>query len=279
MGATGIKVAAPKAKKGEVAGPAQAGYLVFLSQHQITRLAELAVAATRSGGNVSGPDARKAADSSHSIDIALFGRMIAEATDLNVDACAQVAHALSVHAVDTEFDYFTAVDDRAPEDNAGAGMIGTVEFNSSTLYRYATVDVDGLNRALGDGAATRRAVGAFVRAFVTSMPTGKQNTFANRTLPDAVVVMVREGQSVNLVGAFEDAVVVGPDESRMAETSRRLSAYGADVDTAFGTAPLRAFVVRVGEATEPLATLGESVSLASLLTGLDEVLVDRMVLR
>ena len=134
----------------------------------------------------------------------------------------QVAHALSVHAVDNEYDYFTAVDDHKNADDdedAGAGMIGTVEFNSSTLYRYATVDVDRLRDNLGDAEATRRAVEAFVRAFVQSMPTGKQNTFANRTLPDAVLVVLRDTQSINLVGAFEDAIT-GRDHGRVASRDR-----------------------------------------------------------
>ena len=70
-----------------------------------------------------------------SVDIALFGRMAASDPTLNYDAAAQVAHAISTHAVQNEYDYFTAVDDLQKEDNAGAGHLGTVEFNSSTLYR------------------------------------------------------------------------------------------------------------------------------------------------
>jgi len=146
----------------------------------------------------------------HPVDVALFGRMVADLPNLNVDASVQVAHALSTHPVETEFDYFTAVDDekdRNDGDDAGAGMIGTVEFNSSTLYRYATLGVDLLAENLdGDAEATAKAARAFVEGFVKSMPTGKQNTFANRTLPSAVVVVVRDDQPVNLVSAFEDPV-------------------------------------------------------------------------
>ncbi len=198
---------------------------------------------------------------SGTVDLALFGRMVADTTDLNVDAACQVAHAISVHPVDNEFDYFTAVDDHKAADDAedaGAGMIGTVEFNASTLYRYATVDADALKKNLGDDEATRRAVEAFVRAFVTSMPTGKQNTFANRTLPDAVVISIRETQPVNLVGAFEDAVIEKP---RLRVASERLAVYAQEVDAAFGTAPVVSWVVRIGEATEALAVLGESTPL------------------
>lgn len=259
--AAGIKIEKPKAKKGEAEQPAQSGYLLFLSHNQIRNLAELAIESERSGVAIGKNAAKDAANSEHSIDLALFGRMVAEAPDLNVDACAQVAHAISVHAVDNEYDYFTAVDDKAPADNAGAGMIGTVEFNSSTLYRYATVNVDALQASLGNAAAAARAVEAFIRSFVTSMPTGKQNTFANRTLPDAVVVFVRNNQPVNLVGAFEDAIELRSDRARMGEASSRLADYSLDLDRAYGQSPDAAYVVRVGDATKPLIALGEDSNL------------------
>jgi len=263
----GIKLTEPRARKDqtEPRQSAESGYLLFLSRRQVNGLAELAVAAAQDGGVVNKGMARRTADSAHSIDIALFGRMVADATDLSVDAAVQVAHALSVHAVDNEFDYFTALDDRSPESEPGAGMIGTVEFNSATLYRYATVDVDGLQANLGDVEAAARAVEAFLRAFVTSMPSGKQNTFANRTLPDAVVVQVRERQPVNLVGAFEEAVVGGDGVSRLQGACERLAEHSLSVDEAYGTRPSRAFVVRVGESTAPLAPLGEPVGLDDLV--------------
>ena len=135
----------------------------------------------------------------------LFGRMVADDPSLNSDAAAQVAHSISTHAVQNEYDYFTAVDDCQAEDNAGAGHLGTVEYNSSTLYRYATVNVMELAGQLG-AAQAAETVRAFGEAFLFSMPTGKQNTFANRTLPDAVYVTLREDQPVNLCGAFERAV-------------------------------------------------------------------------
>jgi CRISPR system Cascade subunit CasC len=223
-----------KGKEGEVP-PAEAGYLLFLSNGQIRGLAELAVASAGDAGgerpSIDKKEARARADRDHSVDVSLFGRMVADATDLNVDAAAQVAHALSVHKVDNEFDYFTAVDDHKKADvdeDAGAGMIGTVEFNSSTLYRYATVDIDRLNDNLGNGEATRRAIEAFVRAFVASMPTGKQNTFANRTLPDAVLVVVRESQSINFVGAYEEAVEEQVSGGRIAASIERLARHGTD---------------------------------------------------
>lgn len=141
-----------------------------------------------------------------SIDIALFGRMVADNTILNEDASSQVAHSISTHAIQSEFDFFTAVDDLAPEDNAGAGMLGTVEYNSSTLYRYANIALHDFYRQLSDKEDTINATKLFVKSFVESMPTGKINTFANQTLPQAIVVSLRSDRPLNMVSAFEEPI-------------------------------------------------------------------------
>jgi CRISPR system Cascade subunit CasC len=260
LSAGGIKLALPRGKKDV---PEESGYLLFLSRLQIDRLADLAVA----GEGLDKKAAQAVLKQHNSIDLALFGRMVADVTDLNVDASAQVAHALSTHAVDTEYDYFTAVDDHKAadvEEDAGAGMIGTVEFNSSTLYRYATVDVDLLRRNLGDDEATVRAIEAFIDAFIRSMPTGKQNTFANRTLPDAIVVSLRDDQPVSFVGAFEEPVLAAESGGRVAASVERLASYAKDVADAFDLAPVQTWVVGVGERTSALDALGDRVSLDKL---------------
>jgi CRISPR system Cascade subunit CasC len=278
----GIKMVEAKAKKGaDVVEPALSGYLLFLSARQAHNLAALAVTVGQSADQSVALDAIKgeakaAADSEHSIDIALFGRMVADQKDLGVDASAQVAHAISVHAVENEFDYFTAIDDRSPEDQSGAGMIGTVEFNSSTLYRYATVDVNALQDNLGSVEATAKAVKAFVTSFVRSMPTGKQNTFANRTLPEGVVVIVRDSQPINLVQAFESAVTVSSGQSRVSEACNRLACEAQEIDEAYGEKPVAILVNRHGEATDPLGVLGKSTPLPELVEGLAELVEARL---
>jgi len=180
--------------------------MFFISSAQVKALAQLIINNLDSNQKltVSPTDVKKAINDWPGIDIALFGRMVADDPSLNTNACAQVAHAISTHRVNTEFDYFTAVDDLAPADNAGAGHIGTVEFNSSTLYRYATIAVHGLSKYLGED--TIDSVCEFIRIFACSMPTGKQNTFANRTTPNAMLFTLRTDQPVNLVGAFEKPV-------------------------------------------------------------------------
>jgi CRISPR system Cascade subunit CasC len=211
--------------------------------------------------------AHNALKQSPGIDVALFGRMVADDPALNTDACAQVAHSISTHKVSSEYDYFTAVDDLSPEDNAGAGHIGTVEFNSSTLYRYATVDVHNLHKHLKDDTA--EAMLGFVRAFVCSMPTGKQNTFANRTLPDAVLVTLRTDQPINLVGAFERPVRAGKnsDEGYVAASAKAFVEHARKVYSDWLGQPEHSLVTG-----DLLAELGEVYSLPDLLGRLADLI-------
>ncbi|NDL56608.1 type I-E CRISPR-associated protein Cas7/Cse4/CasC [Phytoactinopolyspora mesophila] len=270
----GIVVKPPK--KGEVE---ESGYLVFLSRRQIESLASAAVEAAGAddvGKALKEADVKALADRDHSIAISLFGRMVADQADLNVDAAAQVAHAISVHPVETEFDYYTAVDDTNPEEDTGAGMIGTVEFNSSTLYRYATVDANRLADNLGDVEATSRAVRTFVESFIRSMPTGKQNTFANRTLPEAVIVMVRDTQPINLVGAFENPIRESEVEGRIKRASEALRDEAQEIERAYSETPVSSWVVRVGEDTASLDDLGGSVALADLVASVGAIVGARL---
>lgn len=258
-----------KTEKKKDAKDVESGYLMFLSHRQLNNLAAAALDAHR-GTPLDKAVLKRLADTEHSVDIAMFGRMLADMSDINVDAACQVAHAISVHGVETEFDYFTAVDDLKGTDETGAGMIGTIEFNSSTLYRYATIDVDALHRTLGDATATRVAVEAFITAFVRSMPKGKQNTFANRTLPDAVLVRIRDTQSINFVGAFETPVRETVGSGRVAAAAVALADYVRAVEAAYGERPISSWVTQVGEQTAVLTDLGKSVTVDELVTGVGE---------
>lgn len=182
----------------------ETGALLMVSHGQIEKLAQYAL-----NGIPDDKEAKKEIKTmlqgNQSLDLALFGRMVADNPELNVDASAQVAHAISTHEVVSEYDYFTALDDLQPKDTAGAAMLGSLEFNSATLYRYANVNIAELCHNLGNEDAVTGAV-EFVKQFVITMPSGKQNTFANKTLPNYVMVSVRTDTPVNLVSAFEEPV-------------------------------------------------------------------------
>jgi CRISPR system Cascade subunit CasC len=207
----------PSKSKGKEDGPKspQTEYLLFLSNNAITTLADLiaehhdALIADKVPREVK-KAIEECVGSASAVDVALFGRMLADRKELNVDAAAQVAHAISTHRVDRESDFFTAVDDWTQSGEADAGMLGTVEFNSSCQYRYAVVNYDQLLRNLGgDNVWAQRGLLAFLKAAVQAIPTGKQNTFAAHNLPSFIAYAVHEGQPVSLANAFEVPVKAG----------------------------------------------------------------------
>lgn len=219
--------------------------LLFISPYEVQELAKC-VAGLQDVSKVKSAVKNKKSQESASkdmVDISLFGRMVATDPSLNVDASVQVAHAIGIGKMNPEFDYFTALDDCSPEDNAGAAMIETTEFTSSTMYRYATIDVLHLCENLGSAAVACRGIEAFLKAFVTSMPTGKQNSFANRTLPGAVVLQLRDTQPVSLVNAFEKPVEASHGKSQIEIGCERLAKQEEAVDKAFGTTPQKTFVI------------------------------------
>lgn len=248
--------------------------LFFISTAQAKALAKLAV---ENSSSLTKPSkelkdkAKTALQQAPGIDIALFGRMVADSPSLNTDACAQVAHSISTHKISNEYDYFTAVDDLAPEDNVGAGHIGTVEYNSSTLYRYATVAAHELCNLLKHD--TTDAVVGFVRAFVCSMPTGKQNTFANRTLPDAVMVTLRNDQPINLVGAFERPVRAGKtnDEGYVVASAKAFIGHAQAVYENWLGGPELSLVTGI-----LLEDVGQQLSFTELLATLRDELNQRL---
>ena len=273
--ATGVKVVA-STRAGAASGKPVTQYLIFIGNTEIGKLANIALEWMDQG-----KDPAKAPDSAmkkevsgvfhgeQAVDIALFGRMLADAPDLNTDASAQVAHAISVDAIKPEYDYFTAADDFTEADNAGAAMIDSVGFNSSTLYRYATVNLDALQEQIGNAEATARVASVFVEAFIRSMPTGKQNSYANRTLPETCIVAFRDSQPINAVEAFERPVAAEHDQPISQVAGRRLVEELRRIQDAYDEQPVRAWAISTDLSTQDLASVAESVGLKDLTSQVD----------
>lgn len=288
--AAGIKTEVDKqSKKADPETPEpspypRTSYLIFLSQQQVDRAVQTLL--ERGDEKISSGDAKAILDTNHSVDMAMFGRMVADDAAYNVDAAVQVAHAIGIHGSTPDFDYFTAVDDLAEEgQETGAGMIGTIQMMSSTLYRYATVNLDGLEKNLGSAEVARQAAGQFIEAFIASMPTGKINTFANQTLPELVYVAIRDTRPVSLVNAFETPVLEethgsfqfetgakGESKSRRTVAAERLAQEARDVQEVYGFAPRAAFVMGMGDLAAPFEGIAESTTLAGLTERVDEEL-------
>lgn len=235
-------------------------YLLFLGQREIAEVARIvheqwegigageappdqgkkAGKAKKQAAKAAAPELKKALDAvfngGKSVDVALFGRMLADMPANNQHAACQVAHAISTHAVEREFDFYTAVDDLKPDDTAGADMMGTVEFNSACFYRYAIVDWDKLVENLqGDAELALKGLRGFLEGFVVAEPTGKQNTFAAHNPPEFVALSLRRnGAPRSLANAFETAVMVRKGESLTRRSAEELVRKGRALQAAFG---------------------------------------------
>lgn len=269
-------------------------YLLFLGKREITALAEAidqhwnliveAEAAQAEDGGKKKKSKKDAAGSApkevkdqieavfnggKAVDVALFGRMLADMPEKNQHAACQVAHAISTHAVEREFDFYTAVDDLKPEDSAGADMMGTVEFNSACYYRYAVVDWEKLVVNLqGDADLATKGLRTFLEGFVLAEPTGKQNSFAAHNPPEFVAVSVcHDAAPRNLANAFETAIRAKTGESLTRKSAEALATKAQTLDTAY---PRKGHTFVLNVAKADMGGFGEDK--ASLNAVLDAVL-------
>lgn len=217
---------------------------MFVADAEVRRVAEqlfaLYQANTDGFGALTGKDLdEKLKDDSlpPAVDIALFGRMTTAAAFEDVSAAMQVAHAISTGKVERQFDYYTAVDDLpSPDADLGADMIGDVEFNSATYYKYFSLDWRELCRNLGgDESTARRAVAAFLEAAALSTPTGKQNSFAAHNPPDAILVEVKPRRiPVSYANAFITPVRPTGTESVVERSIAELAKYAGKLKQSYG---------------------------------------------
>ncbi len=195
------------------------------------------------------------------LDIALFGRMVANAPDMNVEAAASFAHAISTHRVDSEIDYFTAVDDLRPEDESGSAHIGSLEFNSATYYRYVSLDLGQLAKNLKTDDVCS-AVDAFVKALFLAVPSARQATMAAATPWNYAIVTLRKGQRMQL--PFNDAVrIFAKNPDLVANSVEALKARFASAERMYGS---------LFGLLKKMEISQESGSVDDLVAGLDEAI-------
>ncbi len=228
------------------------------------------------------------------VDVGLFGRMVTDEAIRDVEAACQVAHALSTHRVEQEFDYFTAVDDlqgrndAEREEDSGADMIGDVEFNSACYYKYFSVDRDALvdnlvgrsilkDKVPEDAEVSARdlaasAIRVMLEAAVRVTPSGKQNTFASHTLPAAILVEVRPTRSpISYANAFVNPVRPSKSEGNLVSDSIcQLSKHTETLTEAFSLESTHRWWFEPGAEVEIAGTV-RVPTLAQLLKLLEDV--------
>jgi CRISPR system Cascade subunit CasC len=213
-----------KTEKAKDGGADLTNVLIYIAPKELDEIAS-GLLAGRGAGDLAKEISKTLKGRASAPDIALFGRMLADSPITNLDAAVQVAHAISTHRVDFEYDFFTAVDDLKPSDDPGAGMMGSIGYNSACYYRFARLDWNKLVENLGDGELATHTAEAFLQASIDANPSGMQNSHDNQTPPALVLAVVRaHGGGWSLANAFEAPVkagreggVVGPSVERLAD--------------------------------------------------------------
>ena len=237
-----------KKEKMDSQEPEKTSYLVYISKSEIAALTQTVL---KNWDNLNPPEDKKSEKVAAKLvapliketkkrtsapDIALFGRMLADQPDLNLNAACQVAHAISTHRITMEMDYYTAVDDLNPSEETGAGMVGFTGFNSACFYRYARIDWRQLVTNLNDDALlAARTVEGFIRSSIAAVPSGKKNSTAPFNPPSFILAVVRkDGMGWNLANAFEASVRPKFDEGLVAPSLDKLERYWARLTEVYG---------------------------------------------
>ena len=178
---------------------------------------------------------------------ALFGRMVTSDPAANIDAAIHVAHAFTVHAEESESDYFSVVDDlREPSEDAGAAHIGDTELTAGVFYGYVVVDVPTLVSNLTgctpeswrDTPENRELAGTItehlVRLIATVSPGAKLGSTAPYSYADLVLVEAGPHQPRSLANAFRN-----PVKAQVGDAVKALCAHLSKLDDAYGSGEVR----------------------------------------
>lgn len=172
----------------------------------------------------------------HAVDISLFGRMLASTPGYNVEASCQVAHAISVHPVVIEDDYFTAVDDlNEGSKDSGAAHIGETGFAAGLFYSYICLNRELLEKNLGgDESLAQRAIRALTEASVKVAPEGKQNSFGSRAYASYVLAEKGDQQPRSLSVAFLKPITTHDSDDYGTAAVQALIRHQTNMDRVYG---------------------------------------------
>ncbi|TSE20598.1 CRISPR system Cascade subunit CasC [Tepidimonas alkaliphilus] len=176
---------------------------------------------------------------------ALFGRMVTSDLLARVDAPVHVAHAFTVHAANTEMDYFTVVDDLNRDDETGAAHANQTELGAGLYYGYVAVDVPLLVGNLTgadpkdwrnqDPATVRQVLEALIDSVARQSPGAKKGSTAPYAWAEMVFLETGRSQPRTLANAFLDALRLdGKADPRQAAIDR-LAAHLEQLDAMYGS--------------------------------------------
>lgn len=169
------------------------------------------------------------------LESALFGRMVTSDPEANTDAAIHVAHSFTVHAEESESDYFTVVDDlRVRDSEAGSGGIFDTELTSGLFYGYVVVDVNLLvGNLAGDRDLAGKVVEHLIHLIATVSPGAKKGSTAPYGYADLLLVELGRRQPRSLAGAFRKAVTLKRDGDVAADAVVALADHMTKLDACY----------------------------------------------
>jgi len=243
-----------KLKKGKEEDPGQGleiEQLAFFSPSEVQAIEKLADQLVDEKRAPSEDELNLLRKTTNAVDVAMFGRMLADKPGFNIEAAVQVAHAITVHEVAVEDDFFTAVDDLNKRDeNLGAGHMGSVEFGAGLFYQYICVDRGLLLENLdGDAQLAAKGLRALVEAAAKTSPTGKQSTFASRAYASVVLAEKGDQQPRSLSLAFLEPIA---GRNPLEDATHVLLETRAKMDGVYGACSDEHVLMDVAEGTGSL---------------------------
>jgi CRISPR system Cascade subunit CasC len=156
-----------------------------------------------------------------------------------------IAHAITTHTVDSDIDWFTAVDDLQ---ELGSAHLGTQEFSAGVFYRYASLNLAQLQENLGgvDRSKALEVAAHLAHLLATETPNAKQRTFAAFNPADLVMVNFSD-VPVSLANAFEAPVKV-KQEGYLKPSVEAFTGYWTRVAKGYGLSGAAAQFSLVDEA-------------------------------
>lgn len=163
---------------------------------------------------------------------ALFGRMVTSDPAANIDAPVHVAHAFTVHAAESEGDYFTAVDDlKRDDDDSGADTIQETELTSGLYYGYAVIDLPGLiQNCTSNSELAADIVHNLIHLIAEVSPGAKLGSTAPYGRAGLMLIEAGDRQPRSLATAYRKAIPHDFDKARDAFKSE-LQAFDATYAT------------------------------------------------
>lgn len=205
---------------------------------------------------------------------ALFGRFVTSDLLSRVDAPVHVAHAFTVHAANTEMDYFTVVDDLNRADETGAAHANQSELGAGVYYGHVAVDIPLLVSNLSGGTPgdwrsqsaepARSVLAALVQSIATRTPGAKLGSTAPYSRADLVLLEAGRQQPRTLANAFLEALPSRGNVLRegalhlSAQLRRTDSMYGATADSRALSTTLEGLTLETGSPL-PLASAVQHV--------------------